>query len=1446
VAVTKIVSTAQVEYHLTENWGCDKHDVGHQVEYRLGADPLQWFGEGVREFGLVPGEAVDKDAARALMDGCDPVTGERLMDVTLRTAESAKLGATPFVEAVRAAAEAAGCAPLDLFLTPVQRTAWQRLVRQVTAKGAAYRYPIADMERLAAPAGVVLEDVYRADAVASARANRNERVRVDVAGEDVSLTLPKSASLLWGLSDAESQARIERLFVESAHESGELVWSACSYGVTGKQGEGRLAERVGTTGPLGWLNIHHGARPVEGTVGDPHLHIHMVLAHMVHCEDGSWRVPASGGRDYRRHSRAIEELAFALFRTKMTAEFGTQWEYDPAKKTWEVAAIPPELAAEFSRRNRQILAEGGTELTSAQRRLVAAQTREAKQDIEATDVLAAWKDNAEAVLNDGQGHGGAQRLADILAAAMPGPPPAGTGLDLPDPQQIAAVVFDPDTGLTAGTKAFDRAQALAEVAAALPPGLLVPGELEALTDAVLRAEGYPVALRDLHASHHSNTDRYTTADVLEAEETIRTQARVRIGEQLRAAVAAAAVEQGLAGHEQRAGIAYSAEQRAVLERILTGQCGVDAVEGLAGAGKTVIFAGANAVWKEHGKTVAGAAMYAVAAQNLQAESGIESATVARWLQRIREGEGLDGVDVLVVDEAALVDDRALAVLLAEAWTTGTQVVLVGDHQQLKPIGIGGGFAEVHRIVKGLSLTENRRQVDAKERATLEKWRLGDRAEALRDLAANGRVHATDAAEQSAEAMLAAWDRQRGQWSDPHEQLRSLLLLAARNRDVDVLNQGARAIRRAAGELADDVAFTLADGGRLDVAVGDLVRVRVNDYRARRGVGEVDVLNGYRGVVLQADSRRGVLVEWQRTSGPGRTVTEAAWFTPQQLQQGAVSHAYAMTIALAQGLTCQRALVAGVGADAYTLYPALTRARLGTDLWLPLESLEEPEVRARLGAPEDDQVRLARAVAAYGERLDADRPDVMISDQVAERPRPDAEPDGGTRCGAGRRPSPGPVDPPLPGGGTATAVREQTVVTAEGDGDFLPQPPAEPAAERAAEPQPAAADAAADLLAAWRQRTADAPAASAEPGPEAVDADDLARRVDVQREDQAAAVAPPVEPAGQALPQPEQLDRAQREAIEQSRREALAAREQIRIDRTVPSWTARPMGHVRTRQLGPEIAKAQTLAAAARAEARATERRAEEAQASLGTDSTDGNTRAQLIGGWLDQVAAHYDLAHRALKAEQAAYKVAEAARTAATAADGQAARKPWRLKLAGTSRADQEKKAKDARTEARLAGDMATKYRNTADDERRAGHKLLIEAIKVIDPKTVVVELVAKPSEAIAQAALLRGKLADLAAGPWSAQDQRAVETLRKEAAAQHKTADKLGNTVVLLRAELEIRSTLSPQRQRAEEQARAKDSADQQAATQARLGKAYGKQYPKPGYQPPQSPSQGRKGPRI
>jgi ATP-dependent exoDNAse (exonuclease V) alpha subunit len=73
------------------------------------------------------------------------------------------------------------------------------------------------------------------------------------------------------------------------------------------------------------------------------------------------------------------------------------------------------------------------------------------------------------------------------------------------------------------------------------------------------------------------------------------------------------------------------------------------------------------------------------------------------------------VDVLVVDEATMVDDRSAAVLMTQAARTGTKIIAVGDHLQLQAIGPGGWFRETHRLTGGLTLTENRRQEDAAER-----------------------------------------------------------------------------------------------------------------------------------------------------------------------------------------------------------------------------------------------------------------------------------------------------------------------------------------------------------------------------------------------------------------------------------------------------------------------------------------------------------------------------------------------------------------------------------------------------------------------------------------------------------------------------------------------------------------------------------------------------------
>jgi hypothetical protein len=375
------------------------------------------------------------------------------------------------------------------------------------------------------------------------------------------------------------------------------------------------------------------------------------------------------------------------------------------------------------------------------------------------------------------------------------------------------------------------------------------------------------------------------------------------------------------------------------------------------------------------------------------------------MQRIEAGPGLDGVDVLVVDEAAMTDDRQIAAVLAEAARTGTKVVAIGDPQQLRAIGPGGGFAEVHRIVGGHVLAENRRQRDAGERAALEVWRTGARQEALEMLAAAERVHAVDTAEDARTAVLAAWDVARGRWADPHDQLAELVVLAARNDDVTALNHGAQAIRRAAGELGNQHTYALPGGNRITLAVGDIIRVRANDYRSRRGHGP-DLLNGYRAVVDGLDAQHRVRITW-RTPAGGR---ESAWVTADQVAGGALSLGYAMTIAASQGLTATTALTYGHGADAYALYPGITRAREANHLWLPIAALEDEETQARLGQARSQTERLQRAVAAYAKLLQQDRPDTMVSDHLRPAPEPAATVPGQRSGSVLQEPAAPPVQP----------------------------------------------------------------------------------------------------------------------------------------------------------------------------------------------------------------------------------------------------------------------------------------------------------------------------------------------------------------------------------------------------------------------------------------------------
>ncbi|MYU02157.1 MULTISPECIES: MobF family relaxase [unclassified Streptomyces] len=1037
-----------------------------QVDYHLDASerPLVWIGNGLAEFDITPGSVLAPEqfpAARRLMHGEDPRTGQTLVEPKLAIAPAAKLPAAPLVRAIRRAAAERSVKPASLLDSKRKQDAFRRMESQLKRFGESHRVPVSTVLKLADAVGIDAVDLYGEDVVEKAvaaeagghldarallravearatetgqqpadlfdaasmkrRYTQTEgeggrrlrdlpmdvreavamakaagltpedvwdaeeikaallegRVQVGNFGADVTLDLSKSKSALLAYAPEEIAAQVESIYTAAGRESIGALERWTAYAMRGHHGDGDEAETVETSGFSGWMMIHRAARPVDGApYGDPHFHLHFTLANMVKGADGKWSTMASGGRDLHRHTRATQSLMNARIRRELTDTFGISFRREERTGAWEIAAIPESTIKLFSKRDSQVrdlLTKLGIDYDSAttRERTAASTASKAAKNAEVgvgDDVLRAyWQAEGRAAGDD----------PDAIAASAMEQDRADQN---PTLDELCKQVFDPKTGLTSHSKEFTHAAAIAAVLDALPYGVADADEAEQLTNSVLRNAGYAVQLNPKGAQHFTHADRYTTADVVAAEALIVSEATNRLGTQA-AVVSSDTVDMTLSTVEAQHGgsFTFSDEQRAVLERLLTAGHGIDAVVGIAGSGKTTIMDTARQAWEAHGLVIAGASTAAVAAANLKAEAGIESRTVASWLTGIRNGgSGLTGVDVLVLDEAAMCDDRDIAELLTHAAETGTKIVGIGDPKQLHSPGIGGSFAAVHHLVGGLTLSQNFRQKDMVERRALELWRDDNRVESLRTYAGTGRVHALADKDTTLAAMLTIWADKRAAHTDDHTAVQQLLMLAATNEIVEELNTGARALRKENGDLTGpEHTFALPGGGELALSVGDQVLLRINDYRGKKSRGQNEnVLNGYRGLVRAVDEERRVLVEWREKTEDGhRDVAE--WVDADYIAQGGLSLGYAITGHKSQGLTVQEALVYGPGAQANALYTMMSRDKKESHLFLPLSVYETDADRARHGDVLTDQEQLDRAVAGLIREIENGTEERMI-------------------------------------------------------------------------------------------------------------------------------------------------------------------------------------------------------------------------------------------------------------------------------------------------------------------------------------------------------------------------------------------------------------------------------------------------------------------------------------
>lgn len=780
-----------------------------------------------------------------------------------------------------------------------------------------------------------------------------------VAGYDLTFSVPKSVSALWGIADAGTQA----LIVEAHHQAvGEVLdfvereVAATRRGVGARNGAVAQADVVGVVATA----FDHW----DSRLGDPQLHTHVVVANKVKtAEDGRWR--SLDGRPLHASVVALSEHYNAVLADRLTRVLGIEWEQrDRGKErsaAWELAPVPDELVREFSSRSRGIDLETdcliatyvekhgrrpSAETVIRLRAMATLTTRPEKQIRSLADLTEEWRGRAERIL----GTGGPAWARQVTAIA--GARPAPTGLLRADDISFDVIgdVASTVVGAVSEKRATWRHWNLWAEASRQTMGWrfagaddreavvrllveeakrrsisLTPPELASIPEVFRRSDGTP-RFRPRHGVVFSSADLLAAEDRLLARSNDRGAPVIR-GELIARVVASA--EQGK--H------LLSDSQADALAQIVTSGRQIDLLVGPAGAGKTRAMHALQAAWRaEHGgDSVVGLAPSAVAAQVLAEDLGIDCENTAKWLHEHGRGRTqLAAGQLVIIDEATLAGTLTLDRITRIAADAGAKVLLVGDWAQLQSVDAGGAFSLlVSDRDDTPELTEVHRFTNEWEKEASLDLRFG-RSDVVDEYLRRHRIR-EGTTDDMTDAAYAAWraDLASG---------RSTILVTEATRSVLELNKRARAERILDGDTRASTEVRLGDGSC--ASEGDIVITRRNDRRLKPLRGGW-VRNGDRWQVTHVGKDGSVEVQRQAGTGNG-TVTLPAAYAAEHVDLG-----YAVTAHRAQGVTVDTSHVVVSGTTTReNLYVSMTRGRDSNIAYVALDQPDDSHAR-----PEPDDV-----------------------------------------------------------------------------------------------------------------------------------------------------------------------------------------------------------------------------------------------------------------------------------------------------------------------------------------------------------------------------------------------------------------------------------------------------------------------------------------------------------
>lgn len=790
----------------------------------------------------------------------------------------------------------------------------------------------------------------------------------------------KSVSLLWAVGDDELRAAIQAahdLAVRAAvaslerHTAPLRRQDPASGKVVPERTAGLVVAEV----------RHHTARPVQTTGGaraeipDPQLHTHALVMNMARRVNPDGKGHLWAALDSRALLTAQKESG-KVYGTSLAAElqrlgFGVARHGDAIG----VAGISDELVAAFSRRHAAIAkartAEAerlGRGLTPAERHTQVITTRLPKgEPVPTTSLLLGWQVKLAAL-------GAAAALPDELRAAEA----ERRSLRIDDEDRAAALDrVTPAQVVAAAIVALSESQGtwswqeMRTAIATEAQGHLSSAELDELltradeqaaaTEGVvplhaLSPELVPVITQDGRAALTSKVvlarDQECVDLVAEIEE-----------------AGSALVPDWIARHRSlslKSGDKTLTEEQKEAAWWLS-LSRVSVLEAPPGTGKSVvaralaeywsIAVGDGRWWDPRAahfvrKPPATATIWATALPGKAASdlgAGLGEIAEVRTLDSLRR-ETLRADDLVIVDEASMVDQARWLPLLRQVRDAGCRLAIIGDrHQQGTVSGPGGMFAHLadRAAERGqlATIKTNYRALAAADAQAWDALRDGRSAATLDHYREQGHVVLEPSVADVHSRVVQDWA------ADIAEDVSSLIVVIGSNREIDDINSDCQAAMVAAGKVAADaptvaVSYTDASTGysrEETLRVGDRVAFTRTSYLEtadrHQQSARVRVNNGESLTVAEVAAGRVIL---------SRPSDQRVSLAVDDERVNRLRLDYACSALRSQGRTVDRSrVVSHPQADRESAYVAISRAREGSWVYASIRELTDwPDGQSR--------------------------------------------------------------------------------------------------------------------------------------------------------------------------------------------------------------------------------------------------------------------------------------------------------------------------------------------------------------------------------------------------------------------------------------------------------------------------------------------------------------------